>query len=780
MQCHSYAVREAFIRLYEKGLIYRSNSLVNWCCFLESTISDIEIDKMEINGPTEVFVPGYKDNIIFGQIYDIIYKTTTNEEIIVSTTRPETILGDVAVAINPNDQRYSRYMQNDNLKLIHPFRKDTIPIIFDESVDQEFGTGAVKITPGHDYNDFLIAQRHNLPLISIMDEKGVITGDFGPFTGMPRFGAKKKILNTLKEMGLLSDIKPHKMILPICSRSKDIIELQLRPQWFVSCKEMSKRALEVVNAGKIKLVPESFLRDWEYWLTNCRDWCISRQLWWGHQIPAWKSINGNCWVAAHTEDEALSKMKDQKEGLKQDEDVLDTWFSSALLPLSLHGWPKKPLDDLYPLNLMETGHDILFFWVARMVMMSLELTGEVPFNEILLHGIICDAQGRKMSKSLGNVVTPHHIIDGISLEKLQQDTRLYFDSGILSKEEYEISIKGQYKMFPQGIPECGTDALRFTLCNHNIKSHFINFDIQEVYTNKLFFNKIWQATRYTIGFCEKLGHELRSLETDLEQLQSRNLSTMDRWIMSRLYATSTVVKNSLETYDFHFATTALKNFFYANLCDTYLETTKKYQFNSKEQQGEISCHVLAICIAHGVELMEVFTPFLSLDLKNHLPKCETKSLHKYSNSSLETEVGQILEICSAIRQQKGQQNITKRHKPALFICPTSLIARHLIESYQDEITTLTFSTKLTIVKESDLYSNQNFTLKSTAGVLCSFGVITDSHMDCQKKTKEFNMKKLKKLEIDLQKLINIVTNKGFKESASVETQIKINNKVIDI
>lgn len=510
--------------MFDKGLIYRSKSLVNWSCTLESAISDIEVDNLEIPGPTDVSVPGYRKKVKFGQMYDIIYQTTTGEEVIVSTTRPETILGDVAVAVNPNDSRYSRLLQEQDLKLVHPFRKDTIPLIADESVDPEFGTGAVKITPGHDKNDFLVAQRHDLPLISIMDGKGVITGDFGVFTGVTRFNVREMIVKALAERGLLKEIKPHKMVLPICSRSKDIIEFQLRPQWFVRCKEMSGKALDAVRSGQIKIHPETFVREWEHWLTDCRDWCISRQLWWGHRIPAWQSMSNGTWVAAHTEEEAMRKMNLQSKGVQQDEDVLDTWFSSALLPFSLHGWPDKPLHDFYPLSLMETGHDILFFWVARMTMLGLELTGTVPFKEILLHGIVCDAHGRKMSKSLGNVITPDQIINGISLDKLQQETKSSLDSGILSQEEYEKSLKGQRKMFPQGIPECGTDALRFTLCSHNIKSHFINFDIQEVHTNKLFFNKIWQATRYTIGFCERLNLDLRSLETDMDELRNRNLS----------------------------------------------------------------------------------------------------------------------------------------------------------------------------------------------------------------------------------------------------------------
>lgn len=421
--------------MFNKGYIYRKETLINWSCTLESAISDIEVDNRQINGPTSILVPGYAKPIVFGELYNIAYRICdksdvmkNSQEIIVSTTRPETILGDVAVAVHPADIRYNNLK---NIKLWHPFRKETIPLIFDESVDPKFGTGAVKITPAHNKIDFEIAQRHSLPIISIFNEKGEILNGFQQEFGggLKRFDARLKIINELNKLGLLGDIKPHTMTLPFCSRSNDVIEYLLKPQWFVRCKELAENAINLIEHNEIEIQPESFKCEWKRWLSNCHDWCISRQLWWGHQIPIYKcQYNDNVveWIAAKSVDEckeiALKKFATNSKDLitiERDTDVLDTWFSSAILPFSVFGWPHKNINNLqneYPLHLMETGHDILFFWVARMVMLAQILTNSIPFKTILLHGIICDAHGRKMSKSLGNVITPKQVIYGITLK----------------------------------------------------------------------------------------------------------------------------------------------------------------------------------------------------------------------------------------------------------------------------------------------------------------------------------------------------------------------------
>lgn len=431
--------------------------MISWSCILESAISDIEIENLEINGPTDLSVPGYERNVKFGQIYDFAYRIQgEDKEILVSTTRPETMLGDVAVAVHPNDIRYSMY-KNKNIKLWHPFRKCEIPLIFDDSVDSEFGTGAVKITPSHDKNDFEIAKRHGLPVnISVINEKGLVKKDFDEFQDLPRFTAREKIIESLANLSMFKSKRDHKMILPICSRSRDVIEYLIRPQWFVDCQEMSKHALEVVKNGNLKISPNSKVKEWNRWLSDCKDWCISRQLWWGHQIPAYEIDYDNTkhWIAARNQEELKQKIKLKFPNLndlslvkiKQETDVLDTWFSSALLPFSSLGWPDENNEDFkqfYPLNLMETGHDILFFWVARMIMIGYKMTGKLPFKEILLHGLICDSDGRKMSKSLGNVISPDDVIYGISLDGMKLKAEQSWKNGIFTKKEYERTIKGE-------------------------------------------------------------------------------------------------------------------------------------------------------------------------------------------------------------------------------------------------------------------------------------------------------------------------------------------------
>lgn len=586
----AFAVNVAFERLFEEGLIKRRNSLVNWSCALRSAISDIEVETVDIKEPTEMFVPGYEQNVLFGRIFDFAYKivneTQTDgeaEEIVVSTTRPETILGDVAVAVHPEDPRYIKYRNLDEVKLKHPLRNDTIPLIFDFAVDREFGTGAVKITPAHDKFDFELATRHQLEPRCVFSEDGRITSEYAKFRGMRRFDARDEIIDRLEELDLLREVRSHSMQLPLCSRSKDIIEYMIKPQWFLRTKSMAEAALSELHSGRLQIMPGNFELEWERWLTDSRDWCISRQLWWGHQVPAYQAFDakGNsCWVAALSEKNAHEKaatiLGSKELKLIRDPDVLDTWFSSSLLPFSTAGWPYEEYKEKYPLDLMQTGHDILFFWVARMMMMGLHLTGEAPFRRVLLNGIVCDAQGRKMSKSLGNIVAPQQVVQGASLDSLRQVLQQSCTAGIIKPNELRTSTDGLVKMFPNGIQECGTDALRFTLLSHNIKNHFISFDVAACHTNKLFFNKIWQAMRYTLAAAKNLGVSLHEFET----MDRVDLSMWDRWIIGRLAETLTSCSDCHENYNFHTATAALKQFFYQNLCDVYLVSKRIFRFCS--------------------------------------------------------------------------------------------------------------------------------------------------------------------------------------------------------
>ena len=504
------AVQTAFIRFHKDGTIFRSNRLVNWSCALQSAISNIEVDQKELEGRTLLAVPGYAEKVEFGVIVSFSYKLEDGRSITVATTRIETMLGDVAVAVHPMDERYSDFVGK---KLVHPFIPDReMTIIADDYVKMDFGTGAVKITPAHDHNDNDMGKRHSLAQINIFDDNGLVVGTGTKYDGMKRFDVRKQITEDLKEIGQYVGTEDNAMVVPMCSRSKDIIEPLLKPQWYVDTQVMAKRACDVVTNKELKIIPESHEKTWFRWLEDARPWCISRQLWWGHRIPAYKAtLSGehksfdkeeDYWVCGITEEEALAAAVEKFEcgkdqiTLEQDPDVLDTWFSSALFPFSAFGWPDEnpELSRFFPGELLETGHDILFFWVARMVMFSLSLCDKLPFKEVYLHAMVRDAHGRKMSKSLGNVIDPRDVINGVTLKDLQA-TLL---SGNLDAKEIKKAQDGQAADYPDGIPECGTDALRFALCSYTSQGRDINLDVKRVEGYRKFCNKLWNAIRLVL------------------------------------------------------------------------------------------------------------------------------------------------------------------------------------------------------------------------------------------------------------------------------------------
>ncbi|CAF1290044.1 unnamed protein product, partial [Didymodactylos carnosus] len=503
-----YAVEEAFIRMHEKKLIYRSTRLVNWSCTLKSAISDIEVEKTELKGRTLIRVPGYDEPVEFGVLVYFAYPVeNSDEQIIVATTRLETMLGDTAVVVHPNDERY-KHLYGKYVK--HPFLNRRLPIICDEMVDMNFGSGAVKVTPAHDPNDYECGKRNKLEFITCIEDDGLMSSNCGKYSGLKRFDVRRQLLEDLKQLNLYRDCKDNEMMIPICSRSKDIIEPLLKPQWYCNCKIMAKRSIDAVRNKELKIIPSMFEPVWYKWLEDIRDWCISRQLWWGHRIPAYfvtskdiepgQDTDDKYWISAHSYEEALEKASKQfnvdktKIQLTQDEDVLDTWFSSGLFPFSSFGWPLETDDykRFFPTTLLETGHDILFFWVARMVMFSLELTDQLPFKEIYLHAIIRDAHGRKMSKTLGNVIDPLDVINGASLEELNEQLR----TSNLDPREYERAKQGQIEDYPKGIPECGADALRFAFCAYANQGRDINLDVLRIEGYRRFCNKLWNAIKF--------------------------------------------------------------------------------------------------------------------------------------------------------------------------------------------------------------------------------------------------------------------------------------------
>uniref|UniRef100_A0A7S2RR09 Valine--tRNA ligase, mitochondrial n=1 Tax=Mucochytrium quahogii TaxID=96639 RepID=A0A7S2RR09_9STRA len=639
-------VKEAFVQMYEQGIIYRDTRLVNWSHALNTAISDIEVDHADIDGITLRSVKGHdpEKKYEFGTLTSFAYKIAdangnpTDEEIVVATTRLETMLGDSAVAVNPNDDRYKHL---HGKSIYHPFRKCTIPIVCDEElVDMSFGSGAVKITPAHDPNDFKCGRKHNLPELSMLNDDGTINGICGaPFEGMMRFDGRYFIEEELKKLGLFREKKGHKMVIPICSRSGDIIEPRLKPQWWVNCQGMAAEAVEKVKSKELKIVPEFHEGTWYHWLEDAHDWCISRQLWWGHRIPAYKVVepaqSTEKWVVARTEEEAAAKAaKDlgcdvSTVKIEQDPDVLDTWFSSGLFPFSTFGWATgteqgaKELEAFFPGTLLETGHDILFFWVARMVMMSLQLMKKLPFETVYLHAMVRDKYGRKMSKSLGNVIDPISVIEGITLEDLHKT--LY--NGNLPEKEIEKAKEGQKLDYPDGIPECGADALRFGLLAYTVQGRDVNLDINRVGAYRRFCNKLWQVTKFMMM---NIGESFAPSPTFLQDVvsgQVQGISMRDRWILNRLSHTAAACNKGMENYEFASCTTALNNFYLDNLCDVYVEAVKPTMYAgakdtaTEEQKLALAAaqNTLWYCLDIALRLMHPIMPFVTEELWQRLP-----------------------------------------------------------------------------------------------------------------------------------------------------------------
>ncbi|XP_057274014.1 valine--tRNA ligase [Pezoporus wallicus] len=729
----SRAVCEAFVRLHEQGLIYRSTRMVHWSCALRSAISDIEVEKRELSGRTLLRVPGYEEPVEFGVLVAFAYPlegSGEGQELVVATTRLETMLGDVAVAVHPEDPRYTHLRGR---YVLHPFTGQRLPVLHDPFVDPQFGTGAVKVTPGHDATDFEVGQRHHLPSPCILDDEGRLQDVPPPFLGMPRFQARTAVMEALKELGLFRGVTENPMVVPICSRSRDVLEPVLRPQWFLRCSALAAAAAAVVRGGELRLRPPTHTRTWLQWMDNIRDWCISRQLWWGHRIPAYfvtvddpsippgKDGEGKFWVSGRTEDEAREKaakrfrVAPEKVTLRQDEDVLDTWFSSGLFPFSIFGWPEpsEDLDVFYPGTLLETGHDILFFWVARMVMLGLALTGRLPFREVYLHAIVRDAHGRKMSKSLGNVIDPLDVIHGISLQGLHEQ----LENSNLEPAELQRAREGQKRDFPNGIPECGTDALRFALCAYTAQGRDINLDVMRVLGYRHFCNKVWNGARFVL---QALGGSYHP-PPDLQVRGQPGLA--ERWVRSRLSRTVWAVCTAMEEFDFPGATTAVHRFWVYELCDVYLECVKPVLARAAAAsdpvgggdpddppidadgaaEGDAADAVDAVdavdaeaaalavrdtlhtCLDAGLRLLAPFMPFLSEELWQRLPPpaspapplapsicvCPFPEPRQYCWQDEEAEAAMefTLSIVHALRSLRSTHGITRGRPPCFLQVP---------------------------------------------------------------------------------------------------------------
>lgn len=603
----SHAVNEVFVNLYNKGLIYQGDRIINWCPECKTALSDAEVEYEEKQGSFWHIAYPIKDS---------------NDRLVVATTRPETMLGDTAVAVNPDDERYQHLIGKT---VILPLVNREIPIIADSYVDSEFGTGVVKITPAHDPNDFEVGLRHDLPQIRVLDDDGTMNSEAGSYEGMDRYEARKAIVKDLEELGLLEKTEAHSHNVGECYRCTTVVEPIISKQWFVKMKPLAEPAIEAVRSGKTRFVPKRFEKTYFNWMENIRDWCISRQLWWGHRIPAYYCLNCNETIVAK---QVPSKCSCGHDEFRQDEDVLDTWFSSALWPFSTLGWPEKTedLDYFYPTSVLVTGYDIIPFWVARMIFSGLEHTGQVPFKDVLIHGMVRDSQGRKMSKSLGNGVDPLEIID-----------------------------------------EYGADALRMSLIVGSSPGNDMRFHIEKVEASRNFANKIWNATRFIMMNLENMGGK---------DLKAGQMDLADRWIISRYNRLVGEVTENLDKYELGIAAQKVYDFIWNEYCDWYIELVKPRLYGTNEEARSTALYTLVYVLSNTLKLLHPFMPFISEEIWQHLSASSEDSIMVSSwprlkdeelDDEAEARMDSIMDTIRAVRNIRAEMDVHPSRKTKLII-----------------------------------------------------------------------------------------------------------------
>ncbi|HFC6529684.1 TPA: valine--tRNA ligase [Neisseria meningitidis] len=709
-------VTEVFVRLFEQGLIYRGKRLVNWDPVLGTAVSDLEVESVEEQG----------------SMWHIRYPLADNpaEAVIVATTRPETLLGDVAVAVNPEDERYTHLIGKELILLL---TGRTIPVIADEYVEKDFGTGCVKITPAHDFNDYEVGKRHDTRLINVFDLEAKVLanaevfnfkGEAQPgfalpekYAGLDRFAARKQMVADLQEQGLLVEIKAHTLMTPKGDRTGSVIEPMLTSQWFVAMSatpnggepdsefkglSLADKAKKAVDSGAVRFIPENWVNTYNQWMNNIQDWCISRQLWWGHQIPAWYDEAGNVYVARN---QAEAEKQAGKTGLTREEDVLDTWFSSALVPFSTLGWPSETdeLKAFLPSNVLVTGYEIIFFWVARMIMMTTHFTGKVPFKDVYIHGIVRDHEGKKMSKSEGNVIDPVDLIDGIDLDKLLVKRT----TGLRKPETAPKVEEATKKLFPEGIPSMGADALRFTMASYASLGRSVNFDFKRAEGYRNFCNKIWNATNFVL-----MNTENQDCGYGATATEPRGYSFPDMWIVGRLNQTIEQVTQAYETYRFDLAAETLYSFVWNDYCDWYLELAKVQLQTGCASRQRATRHTLLRVLEAALRLLHPIIPFITEELwQTVAPMCDAKTADSIMLARFpETDGGEIVQtafgqmtvlqdLIGAVRNLRGEMGIQPNVKAPLFVESADDLADYL--KYLPMMTRLTEARQVAALPESE-------------------------------------------------------------------------------
>ena len=749
-------VTRVFIQLYEEGLIYRGKRLVNWDPVLQTALSDLEVVTSEEKGS------------LWHMKYPI---DGLDDYIVVATTRPETMLGDTAVAVHPDDKRYKNLIG----KLVNlPLTDRKIPIIADDYVDQEFGTGCLKITPGHDFNDFDIGKKHDLEIISILDQSAkIIQSAPKEYQGLDRFDARRKIVEDIESLGLMQEIEDYTLTIPRGDRSGAILEPLITNQWFLKMEPLAEPAITVVKNGELKFVPENWSKTYFEWLENIQDWCISRQLWWGHRIPAWYDNEGNVYVG-ESESEVREKNNIKNSiALTQDEDVLDTWFSSALWPFSSLGWPDETYDlkTFYPTNVLVTGFDIIFFWVARMVMMGLKFMKEIPFKEIYIHGLIKDKNGQKMSKSKGNILDPIDLIDGISLEDLLEKRV----QGLMQPEMEKRIINDTKKEFPNGIPDFGTDALRFNFAIQASTGRDIRLDLRRVEGYRNFCNKIWNASRFI---------KMNTNDFELLDINDANGHAIDQWIQSKFAGTIDEIERQFNQYRFDLAATAMYEFVWNDFCDWYIELAKTL-INDPEisdSQKDYTKNNLIKMLDAILRMLHPTIPFITEEIwqslnednkRRSIMKADFPSSNDWRvDDEIVANTEWLKNIVSSVRQIRSEMNIPPNESIKIIINDASNTDSKRLESLGSFILNLASVESITQKDTSDDIPKSAFALLNQMKIYIPLEGLVD--IEEEKARLE---KKLVKLNQELKSVQDRLSNDTFVEKAPTEVVEELKGKL---